>query len=238
METWLERYCAGEHAAVWAEMAAVGSAILTEPLRAEALLVAHETMRRARYNITQLHKHLIEVGYQFTYPEQVHIPPDPQVKGQIAELEQHVGPLPLAVRAWYEIVGSVNLMGEHPSWAATAFTDPLVVDPLELALEHYREWREDVREYGQEEAGPYQLPIAPDSYHKALQAQEIPRTVQVYQIVLPSASADALIGEEPHHTTFVDYLRTCFRWGGLPGLERITARPTELAYLTRDLLPL
>jgi len=31
--------------------------------------------------------------------------------------------------------------------------------------------------------------------------------------------ADTLVLAEPHNTTFVNYLRAAFRWGGFPGLE-------------------
>jgi hypothetical protein len=42
-----------------------------------------------------------------------------------------------------------------------------------------------------------------------------------------------------HRTTFVNYLRVCFRCGGLPGLERKRRVPArDRIYLTRDLLPL
>ncbi len=38
---------------------------------------------------------------------------------------------------------------------------------------------------------------------------------------------------------FVEYLRTCFRWAGFPGLAQAPKPPLdEIAILTRSLLPL
>ncbi len=61
------------------------------------------------------------------------------------------------------------------------------------------------------------------------------RAVVVYRIVLPNPAADAPVRDELHQTTFINYLRTCFRWGGFPGFEYAEERPTELAHLVRGL---
>jgi hypothetical protein len=39
-----------------------------------------------------------------------------RVATALRELEDCVGVLPLSVRAWYEVVGGVNLVGVHPAW--------------------------------------------------------------------------------------------------------------------------
>jgi hypothetical protein len=58
-----------------------------------------------------------------------------------------------------------------------------------------------------------------------------------YQIVVPCRAADAALDHEWHNTTFVNYLRICFRWGGMPGLKQYPNPPQEdVAYLTHDLL--
>lgn len=60
-----------------------------------------------------------------------------------------------------------------------------------------------------------------------------------YEIGLPCPAADGLVRGEWHNTTFVNYLRICFRWGGFPGLEHAKALPLkDLAYLTEGLLPI
>jgi hypothetical protein len=59
-----------------------------------------------------------------------------------------------------------------------------------------------------------------------------------YAITPPDASADAPLLNEWHDATFVNYLRVCLHYGGLPGLQRIsTLIPDELAYVREGLVP-
>jgi hypothetical protein len=61
----------------------------------------------------------------------------------------------------------------------------------------------------------------------------------LYCIEVPSPGvADGAFGDW-HNTSFVNYLRIAFRWGGFPGWERYSERPEkELAYLADGLLPI
>jgi hypothetical protein len=55
---------------------------------------------------------------------------------------------------------------------------------------------------------------------------------------MPTAGADALLLGKWHQTSFVNYLRICLHYGGLPGLEGIESEVVEeLAYLRAGLLP-
>jgi hypothetical protein len=62
---------------------------------------------------------------------------------------------------------------------------------------------------------------------------------------LPDNGVDGLLLWEPHQTTFVNYLRICFRFGGLPGWDArdgatrpTVRRPPVLAELAAALLPI
>jgi hypothetical protein len=78
-----DRYVAGQHTAVWSELMAQRAAVRSEPLAADALAVAYETMSRVEQNIRALVLRLGEIGYKFTTSEgarrrvkDVHVPPD------------------------------------------------------------------------------------------------------------------------------------------------------------------
>lgn len=164
MTSFLERYQQGECGLVWADLQRLGAAIRHEPLWSEALAVARETMRRARFNIELLIPRLQAAGYVFGYawleelaqaeeanaervmphmratlpPEELAafetvttrqvaefrararqparplIPPASDVQESLAELERLVGPIPLALHAWYEGVGQVDFVGTVP----------------------------------------------------------------------------------------------------------------------------
>jgi hypothetical protein len=270
---YLERYVAGEYERVWDELVALGAEVREEPLYSEALAVARETMRRVRHNIETLIPRLETMGYQFGYgwasgrdflsgpPDPIFSPPPPNVAEILAELEAHAGVLPLSLRAFYEVVGSVNFVGQPPEawtdWRAVPDdVDALYVCPAEVALEDTETWQErydylrkdewdppstdeedigDTRAYFALPRECWLVPIAPDEWHK----YDI-SGCGAYEIAIPNLAADARLLTERHRTTFVNYLRICFRWAGFPKLERVPAAPatvSALSVLTRDLLP-
>jgi hypothetical protein len=86
-----------------------------------------------------------------------------------------------------------------------------------------------------EEARRYPLSISPDEFVKA----EI-STGSSYEILVPNLAVDSILKNEWHNSTFLNYLRIAFRWGGFPGFERYPEqlRPGEaIAFLTDGLLP-
>lgn len=155
---------------------------------------------------------------------QAHVPPAGRFASRLRELENAVGTLPLSLRAFYEIVGSVDWTGEHPTLAPASGTlcpDPLVVYGLDDAL----------AEREMDEEGDA-ITIAPDDLHKANVSGG-----DAYEIAVPDPHADGRVLNERHDLYFVDYLRLCFEYGGFPGYEGVEKPPAELATLRADLLP-
>ena len=237
MPSMYERYWAGDCEQVWADLVKYGPAVRDDPLLPEALAVARETMGRVRHNVELVVQRLDTLGYQFVdAPVARWSPPPAETHEQLAALEALVGPVPLSIRAFYEVLGAVNLLGHHPALerrpddAWDALPDPLVIFPLYSLIDDCRE-RLDDPEW--DHAQPLDLALAPDILHKADISGGGP-----YGIYVPDASADALIREEWHETTFVNYLRVCLRWGGFPGTERMITPPLAfLASLTAGLRP-
>lgn len=307
--SYFSRYQHGAYEEVWAELLALGEQIWEEPLHSDAMMVARETMQRARYNIETLVPRLVAIGYRFGYGW---VQPSPfdsfsyeqrkvymdlfrwvqsrrpvcefasdiaqekaeleelreldqvvsgndagasaslweyaisSLSSQVAitdllnELEQIAGTLPLSIRTWYEEVGGVNFVGHYSIWeklispagaegVVLHLLDPFVIQPIDAeTLQYFRR---------QADSGnvPRHLSLAPDEYLKYYMSGSGPYTIE-----LPSVAADALLVGEWHHTTFVNYLRICFRWGGFPGWERFQGEiPTEtIRLLTAGLLPL
>ncbi len=255
-------------------MVTLGPAVRDEPVSTDARAVAHETMRRARHNIETLIPRLVAIGYQFGYDgipvteeERRHLapvfaPPATQTADTMARLQSQVGPLPLSLRTFYEVIGAVNLMGTVPeTWGKWQRDlerehglDPLYVDGVG-ALDDVVAW-EDVYGGAEEEDWDLDDPDGEDicdghAYallpHDCLLVPIAPdwdlkygiSGCGGYEIAVPNPSADARLLTEWHHTTFVNYLRICFRWGGFPGWERVEPRPdSDLAFLTEGLLPI
>jgi len=241
------RYQKGFHQEVYDEFLAMQAQINDPLLYKEALEVTREMMRRVRSNVELLIPRLHTMRYLFRkgglwdnfspegkarldidYP--IFQPPTSEILERVVALEHLVGPLPLSLKCWFEEVGTVNLIGLFPGnkQAYGPVLDPLCVETVEMVLNVVRifmevgGWEEDSL-----------LLLAPDGYHKYGYSG-----AGSYTIAVPCKAIDAPFLNEPHHTTFVNYLRICLKWGGFPGLEvdnRLT--PDELDFLTKDLLP-
>jgi hypothetical protein len=225
-------------------MLQAGAGIREDPNHEEAWAVARETMRRARQNIEMLVERLRKLGYRFENPDAVHIPPPLDAAQRVDELEWLIGgAVPLSLRAWWEEVGEVSLVGSDRALAfradpasgelPQAYADPLALDGVDRGLAECREMTQHVEGVGQT---PFRLALAPDWYHKANVSGG------VYATTLPNPAADALLEGEPHGTTLVGYLRVAFTWGGFPGWSRssyMDRRPfQEIRYLAHGLLPI
>lgn len=231
---YLERYLRGEHERVWEELQLLGPAVRHEPHLALARAVAAETMRRVRRNCGLIVSRLSSLGYVFgTYPDGTSrhyqaeplAPPSTDSAAAISELAAEAGPLPLSLVAFWEEVGSVDLVGMRRGWPDGL--DPLVVDPPEGALSWLYDTIEDEDEEGQFAA------LAPDDLHKDNTSGGDP-----YGVRLPEASADFPFLYERHDLLFVPYLRLAIlRWGGFPGLDGQGRTFEPLAGLTAELEP-
>lgn len=256
METFLTRYRNGEYEQVWAELLALEGKVRKEPLYSEALAVARETMIRAKKNIETLIERINLVDYKFSPEYPVIESLEQETFDLIANLEGKVGgPIPLSLKVFYEIVGAVSFYGVHTKlginlagyeavedeeWFSTftqeevdmyygrdvPVSDPLVVyEPLSSEPESY--------EYS---FGPskYYIPIAPDALHKANYSGGGGHLIE-----FPNPAIDAPLVGDWEGTTFVEYLREVFCWGGFPGFRKIEDAPIDLlAFLAKDLLPI
>jgi hypothetical protein len=238
-----DRYHQGQYQEVYDELLS-RQEINESEVYNEALLIMQDLMRRVRYNIEHIIAHLYDMRYQFGKggfwanfaDEEKHgkyaifQPPTPETQRQVRLLEQLAGPLPLSLICWYEEVGSVNLIGLFPSQEREygSILDPLYVDSIEAVLQIVT----TLKQFDLWEDDP-QVILAPDRYHKYGYSG-----AGAYTIQLPCSAIDAPLLGEPHHTTFVNYLRICMRWGGFPGLEQeCRLSKDELTFLTSGLLP-
>jgi hypothetical protein len=117
-----------------------------------------------------------------------HVAPSADTWKLLRRLEKKAGVLPLSLRAFYEIVGSVDLLGFHPSLAPKPgenrgpCPDPLVVFAPEDVLQDI----EASDEY-EDDDGRHVI-IAPDELHKAETSGGSP-----YEIAVPCLDADGVL---------------------------------------------
>ncbi len=232
---YLERYLQGENEQVWAELQELGPAVREEPVHAQARKVADETMRRVRRNCERIIERLRAIGYKFgLYPDGSVPPyapgelvaPSEASRADMRTLEDSVGPLPISLVAFWQQVGSVNLIGLAPSWPTGL--DPLVVEAPEAGVSDL-----DGMEFMLEDRGHFEAGLAPDVFHK-----DNVSGGSAYAAALPDTNMDFLFRNEPHNLLFVPYLRLAIlRYGGFPGLEGRSDGFAPLRVLVQDLEP-
>jgi hypothetical protein len=227
---WTSRYAAGEVVAVWDEVVAAGA-----PPTADAIAVARELVRRAGRNARRVHDHLAATGYAFEAEEPLR-PPPPDVVERLAAMEEQVAPVPLALRAWAEEVGTVNLNGTFAE-PTIEYPDPFWVELRpDDAVEVHRDWIE-MGLFTRRGQIRFPVDLAPDAFHKADVSGGPP-----YGVELPDDAIDPTWRNDDAHpdATFVGYLRSALlRHAGFPGWARPDAPPLppDLAALAQRLEP-
>ena len=232
--TYLQRYLAGEHEQVWADLRALGTDVRQQPVGDDARAVAAETMRRVRRNCERIITRLQAAGYVFgvhtdggdRYAEGPLVPLSDQRRAEMAELVARVGPLPLSLEAFWIEVGSVDLVGMHPS--LPEMSDPLEVMPAEAVLSDLDDWEgnfDEIHAHEPDDEVPrFEGSLSADAYHKDNVSGGEP-----YALHLPDAAADFVLLNERHGLYFVPYLRLAIlRWGGFPGLDGRPGQRFEL----------
>jgi len=162
--------------------------------------------------ISKLIERLRSSGYVFDRPEEVFPGPDLGAADAIQKIESAIGKLPLALKLFWQRVGSVDLSGSHPEWEASGYEDQLIVFPSAYALYELEEYLAD-QEERQRYNSPYVVPIAPDYYHKANVSGGPP-----YSISLPAVADNPPLNETPIPETFIEHIERALRFGGFPGL--------------------
>jgi len=216
------RYLAGERG-VWGELVEHAVAIAQHAeLRAEAYAVAEQLMRRVRHNVDAIRTTLREAG--------AHVADDdpPPSDAELARVVALGGPLPIALEAFWRVVGSAVLTpdgADRYAYGKCALEADglalIALDPLEIRGDVsycLDEHAQRVAETHPELVGPLSLELSPDHLHKQNISGGGPHTIELP----PQEPADAV--DPPllytrYRSRLVDYLRLAFRFGGFPGLD-------------------
>jgi hypothetical protein len=182
-----------------------------------------------------LKQRLTEEDFQFENEDEVLPGPEDDTDEAIEQIEKEIGALPLALKLFWQRVGSVNFCGGHPDWELDpdcepeGYPDPIVIYPPSVALAELEEFLSDKEERLQCNL-PFVVPIAPDFYHKADVSGGMG-----YNISVPAVADDPRLNDEWHKTTFLNYLEIAVKWAGFPGLERYPKHTWPIAKLVQGI---
>jgi hypothetical protein len=237
--SYLERFRAGEHEPVWAEIGRLAE-VPAEQVD-DVTAVATETMRRVAAHVRRIADGLAELGFERgSEGIPVHEPPTDDELADIARLDEETGGLPIAFAACLREVGGVSFLGDcaalqlfynEPYSPRTMppgpeYPDPLSLPPASYLRDSWDEFREDA-----EPGDEFGFAFAPDELHKA----NISGSTHV--LYLPDRSPDPVIYRVAgrRDVTLVTYLRISIGWGGFPGWSFEPDRaPAALAQLRAE----
>jgi len=222
-QDFVTRYQAGDYA-VWRELVKQHEAVSQHPdLGAEAMAVARLLMQRVRQNVDQMRATLREAGAAL---DDEH-PPTPDA--ELQPLIEVVGSLPIALHAFWTVVGSINLTppyvpDEYPDYGECALEQEgvslLALDPLQIDGADVEYLLEE-----HEEDEPVFVDICPDFLGKQHLSGSGPLSIE-----LPAHDFDRVdpdVGDDKH-PGLVSYLRNACAYGGFPLLEVAKIPPEEL----------
>jgi hypothetical protein len=165
-------------------------------------------------NLDRLVRRLDDLGYEFYDRTEAFLGPAPDTEASIERIEREIGELPLAIKLFWRLVGSVNFIGDHPQWHGCDYPDPIVIFPPVGALAELDDFLSD-KEQRLTYNCPFRVPIAPDPLHK----QNVSGGMW-YNLNVPAVADDPPLNDERHRTSFVAYLELAVQWCGFPGLEQ------------------
>lgn len=256
MANYYKRYQQGLCQEVYDELVALPEQVFDESIYQDAAAVGRVMMSRVRSNIAMVVVRLKIMGYHFvdgfwdkenygplSQEEEVRLDqcypifaePPAETPALLNALEQRIGMLPISLKCWYQQIGSVNLIGTFPATnereQLSDILDPLLIYSLKEITEYFSA---DISSEGIDE-----MPLAPDGALKYGYSGS-----GSYSVNLSYKAFDTQIDlYQSSQITFINYLRTCFRWGGFFGLEAASRKPAhkrltpqELHFLTEGLL--
>lgn len=210
----------------WAFYASRDHELANPEFRDEVLDVARSISRRVRARLEIIVDRLTARGYCFQYPDDVLKSPVADSAQWVKEFESNGLHLPIAFQAWIEEVGSVNLIGQDPTWPSVSVIeindhDRVLADPLQVHydLEFFEseleQWRFECDEDGAQNVGPFVISFSADHLHKADISGGLP-----YAVDASRPFVDPVVLYERHCLRFLPYVLTSLTYGGFIGFDQ------------------
>ncbi len=234
------RYQAGERIEVWRELREMGERVFDTAVIGDATAVANEFVARAWHNLTLLQQRLNDLGYCFAHKERVLVPSGPEDIAAMDLVEREMGRLPIAVRAWYQQIGSVdfrqarfqlretkeNMGMDHAGFEAVAGLGShpvLIFEGLSQCLARQRAMIEEAKGEG----------VSLEWVRSRLPLGGTASNCDFKGIELPCNGVDGVLYNAGFgEIYFVDEVRSAFEWGGFPFWHHVRGRTRSPAVIS------
>jgi len=118
MESYLQRYLAGDYHQVWSELTSSNLIFSNYKENIEVAHVVRMAIERAAFNVGAIVEKLRKLRYE---PVPVYSPPKFDEAANTVPNEKLMFYAPLSLKMWYSIIGEVDLTGTHPEWKVCGF---------------------------------------------------------------------------------------------------------------------
>ncbi len=226
----LKRYLAGETVTVYNEVAQLGPKAFEQACFNDISAVLKETFRRTAHNLDIIHHELLQLDYNFKKDsqydfEQPILESPTETEKLLEELQKQVKPIgyvPLSIQFFYLDVGACNFAWDYERIPAIPWegSDPLQIAPLKWLISETKElWDDD--------EPLEEIQLGADFLHKDNISGGPAYAIEITK----NPSIDGLLLNEEHDTTFINYLRLAFNYGGFSRGEVLTDNNDFQAYL-------
>jgi hypothetical protein len=234
-----KKYLNGETESVYDEILNLGDAAFSANIFAEVEAVLDETFRRVRVNLSIIYEELQKTDYLFRwgpncsrdYPLPGPLPNTDDLLKKLDDIVAPFGYVPLSLKKFYKYVGGCDFVwdytiNENRFWHGA---DPIEIVHLEELSEYVnsQDWGEQMSELDEFES-PY-LELAADYLHKDNISGGAPYSLEITK----NPSIDGFFLFEPHRTTFIDYLRICFKGGGFSQISQVDIDQDYRSYFSQ-----
>lgn len=231
------RYLDGQYEQVYEDIFTSGQAVFEKENFEDINKVLTETFQRSKYNLKIIYAELQKINYQFktsfeyNFQRPLH-PPLINTEKLLIKLDNAVRPfgyVPLSLKYFYRIVGGVNFTWDYNInknflWS---MADPIQVCSLDAVVDEVtgKYWQEEIIK----EEDFVSIQLAADVYHK----DNISGGPSYSLEITNTPSIDGNFFNEPHETTFINYLRICFNNCGFPGLDLLDSESSYVTFIEK-----
>jgi hypothetical protein len=245
MPSYYVRYKSGECESVCRELVSLGTRIYEPSFSSDAVSVACEVVDRSFKNLCHLLRRLTELGYLLQHPEDALVEASSDDVAAIDNVESQMGVLPMVARKWYERIKSVDFSQQETQMfskdgspcspvSGLGLNAPLVFLSLPKCLLLQEQLCKDAANDGDDASKLKRfLPLG------GWGSNSNPKGFS-----LPCESFDAeFYNEGAGGVSFVEELRTAFKWGGFPFWRRLLtskkqAQPVRFVPSFETILPI
>lgn len=209
----------GQEEIVWEKIIQLDELALSEPYWSDVSQVMDECMKRVLQNFVMLKQELEENGYIFENIGELNLnyyivkPNKEQFDFSSLQnlMEEEAGFIPFSLLFFYNKIDGVDFRGNFKNWDNPFFLDAIVI----YSIDEFFKINDGATSFRVDGKLRYRVLFSPDEFSKEDVSGDIGYGLELSR----TPSIDNNVIGFGRTLSFIEYLRLCFKWAGLAGLE-------------------